>query len=139
MPMAGLANGTTITFGTSSFTANIRRIGGANETREAVETAHLGTTGQKTKIPASLTDPGTTEIEFEWDQSFGVFPPIDAVAETITITYPLKSGETANATEAGTGFLTEAEGPTCEDGQLMVGRARIQWDGLTDRVYTAGS
>ncbi len=135
----GMPNGTTIAFGTTSFTANIRRIGGANETRGAVGTTHLGTTGQKTSIPESLTDPGETEIEFEWDQSFGTFPPIDQAAETITITYPLKSGETTNATEAGSGFLTEAQSPDLEDAQLMVGRAVIHWDGLTDRTYTAGS
>jgi len=133
-----LGNGTTIAFTTSAFTANVHRIGGANTTRNAVETSHLGTTGQRTRIPGTLTDPGTTEVEFEWDQSFATFPPITAVAETITITYPLKTGETTPAIEAGTGFLVEAQSPTAQDDTLMMGRYVIQWDGLTDKAYTAG-
>lgn len=138
MPSNGLANGTTVTFGTSAFAANVRRINSAAMTREAIETSHLGTTGQRTKIPGALVDPGQTEVEIEWNQSFSTFPPISAVPESITITYPLKTGETAHATEAGTGFLLESQGPTCEDGALMVGRYVICWDGLTDRTYTAG-
>lgn len=133
-----LGNGTTIAFTTTAFTASVNRIGGANETRNAVETSHLATTGQRTRIPGTLTDPGTTEVEFEWDQSFTTFPPIDAVPEAITITYPKKSGETVAATEAGTGFLVESQSPTAQDDTLMMGRYVIQWDGLTDRTYTAG-
>ena len=135
----GLPNGTTIVFGTSGFTGNIHAIGGRTETREAVKDSHIATTGQHTYIAGSLTEAGQTEITFEWDQSFSTFPPITAAAETITISFPLKSGERVKATEAGTGFLVAVTGPNLESDTLMTGSATIHWDGKTDVAYTAGS
>lgn len=137
--MADTGNSATVAFGTSGFSANVYSIGGTSQSREALEDSHLGTTNQKTFIPADLIEPGEFEIEFEWDQSFSTFPPIAAAAETVTITFPLKSGETTAATLAGTGFLTEASGPDVENGTIMRGSATIKWDGKTEVAYTAGS
>ena len=137
--MALTGNGTTIAFGTSGFTANIYSIGGSTQTREALETTYLGTSGFKEFIPDSLVDGGETEIEFEWNPSFSTFPPISAAAETITITFPLASGQITNATLAGTGFLTAATSGTATNGEIMRGTATIKWDGNTGPTYTAGS
>jgi len=137
--MADTGNSATIAFGTSSFVANIYSIGGTSQTREALEDSHLGTTNQKTYIPTDLYEPGEFEIEFEWDQSFSVFPPIDGAPETITVTFPLKSGEGTAATLAGSGFITEVSGPDVENGSIMRGTATIKWDGKTEVAYTAGS
>lgn len=137
--MADTGNSATIAFGTSAFVANVYSIGGTSQSREALEDSHLGTTNQKTYIPTDLYEPGEFEIEFEWDQSFSVFPPIAAAPETITVTFPLKSGELTAATLAGSGFLTEVSGPDVENGSIMRGTATIKWDGKTEVAYTAGA
>ena len=137
--MADTGNGTTLTFATSGFTANIYSIAGATFTRDALETTHLGTTGFKEYVPDDLVEPGEFEIEFEWNQSFSTFPPISAAAETITVTYPLKTGETTNATLAGTGFLTSTTGPNVTNGEIMRGTSVVKFTGVTGPTYTAGS
>ena len=137
--MALTGNGTTISFASSSFVANIYSIGGTTQTRDSLETSHLGTSGVKEFMPDALIDGGESEIEFEWNPSFSTFPPIDAAAETITITFPLASGQSTNATLAGTGFLTSATSGSAVNGEIMRGSATIKWDGLTGPTYTAGS
>jgi len=137
--MADTGTGTTITFGTSGWTGSVISIGGTTQSREALEDTHLGTTNQKTFVFDDLIDAGDFELEFYWDQSAGTFPPISAVAETITVTFPLKSGETTNATLAGSAGVIEATGPSASNGELMVGSMSIKWDGKTEVAYTAGS
>ena len=116
-------NGVTIVFGTSGFTANYTRIGGTEMSRESIETTHLGTTNYKTFVPDDLIDGGEFSCEFYWDPAMTTFPPIDAVAETITITYV--SGETLS----GSGFLTSSSGPDAENGDLLSGEFSIKCAG----------
>ena len=137
--MALTGNGTTIAFATSGFSANVYSIGGTTQTRDSLETSHLGTSGVKEFMPDALIDGGESEIEFEWNPSFSTFPPINAAAETISITFPLASGQSTNATLAGTGFLTSATSGSAVNGEIMRGSATIKWDGLTGPTYTAGS
>ena len=82
--MATEGLGTTIVFGTSGFNANLLSLDGPSLTREAIDSSHMGTTTNMTFIPAGLSDGG--EISGEWEFDAGLTPPIDAVAETITIT-----------------------------------------------------
>ena len=137
--MAGQGNTGTLTCGTTGFTADFVFIGGTEQSREALEDSHLGTTNQKTYQPEDLIEPGEVPIRYWWDQSFGTFPPISSAAETITVTYPLKSGESTNGTLAGTGFFIRAKGGDMENGVLMEGEATVKWDGKTEAAYTAGS
>ena len=139
--MADTGTGTTITFGTTSWTGSIISIGGTTQSREALEDSHLGTSGEKTFVFDDLIDPGSFDIEFYWDQSASVMPrdTILQPAETITISFPLKSGESTNATFTGSGGVVEASGPDVSNGELMTGSMTIQWDGKTGPSYTAGS
>lgn len=137
--MADTGNGTTISFGTSGFTADFTEIDAGEQTRPSIDDSHLGTTDQETAIPGDLYNPGEITGIFHWDQSASTFPPIDGAAETVTITYPLLSGETVNATYAGTGFVTRAKGPVARNNELMMGEITVKWDGKTDAAFTAGS
>jgi len=128
----GTGNASTIAFGTSSFSANVTSIGGTEQTRDAIEDSHLGTTSQKTYIAGDLYEPGEFELEFQWDPAFTTFPPIAAVAETITITFQ----STGGGTLAGSGFLTAASGPTVANNELMIGTATVKWDGQTEVAYS---
>jgi hypothetical protein len=138
--MADTGNTTTVTFGTSSFAPTVRSISIGEMTREAIEDSHLATGGQKTFIPSDLVDAGEFTMEIEWDQSAGVFPPVTAAAETVTITFPMKPGQsTTRGTLAGTAFLTSAGGINVANGELMVASVTVKWDGKTEAVFTAGT
>lgn len=132
-------NTATIAFGTSSFVGNYTRIGGTEQTREALEDTVLATTSRKSYCPDDLVEPGEFECELLWNPSYSVFPPISGAVETITITYPVKAGQSAGGTLAGTGFLIAAKGPDLVNGALMRNTYKVKWDGKTGPTYTAGS
>jgi hypothetical protein len=106
-----VGHGTTITFGTSGFTANIMSVRWSGIQRTAVETSHMATTapganqfGNKTFIPSDLSDPGELTLELHFNPQTN--PPIDAVAETMTVTWPLVAGDSTPASWACSGFVT---------------------------------
>lgn len=125
-------SGATIAFGTAGFTAKYTRIGGAELSREAIETTDLSvapasgaTTGAyKTFVPDVLIDGGEFTCEFYWDPDSTGEPPIDVLAaESITITY--KSG----ATMSGSGFVTSYTSPEAEAGNLLSAEFTVKWAG----------
>ena len=85
----GTGQGLTVTFGTSSFAANIMGFTPPNATRAAVPTTHLGTTGGKTQVPSELYQVGPMVLRVQFDAStLGALALIDDAAEVATITYP---------------------------------------------------
>jgi len=132
--MASLGFGTTITF-SSGFCASIKdvKIGGLS--REAVDVTNFGSTGgYKEFIPSALIDPGELEVELIYDTDTA--PPISGAAEAVTVTFPLKSGETTAATMACNGFLTDSEEAVPMD-DAMSQNVTIKFTG--QRTYTPGS
>lgn len=129
-----LGTGTTVTFGTSSFTANLVSVDWDGIERASVQTSHLGTTSAHTFIPGDLYNPGeiTMNIQFNPDNA----PPISSAAETITVTFPLSSGGITAANWAGTGFATGfTAGVQLEE--LMTGTLTVKMSGVitfTDEV-----
>ena len=98
MPSVDIGTGTTVDFGTSSFSMELIDVNHDGIERESNATSHMGTTGGMTFIPGDLYDPGTLELEGHFDPSDTV--PIDQAAEPITITYP------DGSTDIASGFIT---------------------------------
>lgn len=121
-----IGTGLTITFGTSSWSANFTVSNWSGLSRESVETTHLGTTTAKTFTPADLYDAGELQIDFQFDVDD--FPPIDQVAETITVTYPLSSGGSTAGTWVASGFMTNFD-HSVETETLMSGSATVKFTG----------
>ncbi len=134
--MADVGTGTSIVFGTSSFSAEILSLNGSDISRPDVDTTHLGTTGYKTYMPGDLVEGGTLDMEFAFDPDSQ--PPIAGAAETITITFPMPSGGSTAATLAFSGYINtwSWSGPLEE---RMTGSATVKVDGLTDPVWTAST
>lgn len=140
-PLVECATGTTITFGTSAFTANLMKVGWKGIKRGSIDTTHMGTAvvsgtkfGDRTYIPTTLSDPGEIDIEIHFNPD--KLPPIDKAAETITVTFPLATGLATAPTWAGTGFMTEFsfEAPL-ED--KMTGTGKLKMSGnITITVAT---
>lgn len=114
--MADQLHGVTIAFSTS-FWAEITNLSWTGITRTPIATAHSGTTGGLTFRPSDLYNPGTLEIQGHFDHDKLLITPMTAAAETVTITFPLDTGETTSATWVASGFLTEFswEGGTVDD------------------------
>ena len=103
--------GTTVTFGTSGFTANVESIRWNGIARNAIPTFHLGTAapgankfGNKTFIPSRLSDPGELQMSVHFNPQTN--PPIDGLAETVTITFPKAPADSTPAIWSATGFVT---------------------------------
>ncbi len=97
--MATLGTGTTITFATSAFSAEILSVDGPSQSRESVQSSHMGTEDYHTFMPADLVDGGEVTIEIAHEATTS--PPIDQDAEIITIDW----GGVGN-TDIFSGFVT---------------------------------
>ena len=113
MPGAAVdvGHGTTITFGTSGWTGNVESVSWGGIARTVIETSHMGTTaaganqfGNRTFLPGDLIDPGTITLAVHFNPQTN--PPIGAVAETVTITFPLVAGDSTPANWACSGFVS---------------------------------
>lgn len=91
-------HGTTITFGTSGFSANLIAVNSFSATRAEVPNTHMGTADAMDYLPAALYD-WDADITVEHDASIAV--PIDRPKETITFDW---AG--GGNTYAGSGFVT---------------------------------
>lgn len=132
--MASLGFGSAITF-SSGFCAEITDIKIGGLSREAVDVTNFASTnGYKEFIPSTLIDSGELEVELIYDTDAA--PPITGAAETVTITFPLKSGETTAATVSATGFLTDSEEAVPLDDKMSQS-VTIKFTGA--RTYTPGS
>lgn len=106
--MALVGTGITIVFATSAFSAEILQVEGQAQSRPSIPTSHMSTPNNRhTFTPGKLVDPGGLRIQIAYNPDTA--PPIDAAAETITVTYPLPAGMSTPANDAFSGFLTEYE------------------------------
>lgn len=138
-----VGQGIVAAFGTSSFAPLLHRIGGTEVTRDAVETTDLSIAvdSEKTYVAGDLIEAGQFDMTWEWNASLSVKPPITGAAETLTISFPLRTGQSVKATLAGTGFFIRAKSGDVEVGAttVMMGEGTWKWDGLTGPTYTSGS
>ena len=134
---ANVSTGLTITFA-SSFFLQITNVDWSGISRPSIKTSHMGTAapaggtfGNDTFIPGDLSDPGSLEVEFNFNPD--TLPPIDSAAATCTVTIP---GSATPAAWAGSAFMTEMNvAMPLED--LMVGKGTLKFSGAITR--TAGA
>lgn len=134
--MPDVGTGTTIAFATSSFTAEVMNINGNDISRPDINTSHMGTTGYQTYIPGKLIEGGAVEMEIAFDPDS--IPPISAVAETITVTFPIPSGQSSGASVAFTGYIN-AWSWTDPLEEKMTANITVKVDGQTDPSWTASA
>lgn len=100
-----VGTGTTVTFGTSGFSAFVTAYNGPNFIRDEADTTHMATTGGKTNIPGDLYDIGEMSMDIYYDPSLTI-PMFAANApETITLTFPIPSGLSTGATVSFSGWM----------------------------------
>ena len=99
-----VGTGTTIVFQTSGFNAFILGVDGPDQSRESIDTTHLGTTSAKTYRPGDLIDNGELSLDLAFDPDLTI--PISSAVETIVITFPVPAGKTTGAQWSFSGFVT---------------------------------
>ena len=135
--MADTGNGATLTLATTGSVGTIRSMTLPEFVVEKIETSHLATTSFKTYRSADLSEPGEITAEILFNADTGSVPS-RGVAETVTVTWPIHtSGNTTNATLAGTGFITSFKTPDMTNGELQIANITIAYDGETDPAFTA--
>lgn len=120
-----LGTGATISF-SSGFMASILSVEYSGLHREAIRNSNFGTTGWHTFEPADLVDPGELQVELQFAAESD--PPIDSVAEAVSVTVP-SAGAGGDSLWAWTeGFMTDFEfGLPFEDKQTA--RATVKLSG----------
>ena len=132
--MSDTGNQSTFVLTSAGAVGTAKMINPGEETIEALEDSDLSTTNQKTFQPDDLSDPGEGTMTYFMDTAATQIA-VGAV-DTLTITYPQRTGETAPATEAGTVIITGNQKPTLANGQLQEGELKFKWDGNTERTFT---
>jgi hypothetical protein len=129
-----LGTGTTITFATSAFDAELLSINWTGISREVVDTTPLsitpaaaGTIGNRRYKGAHAVDPGTLECEFHFNPSLA--PPIGEPEELITITFPLVEGDLTAAKWSAQGTMTSYDISGIQLDTKMVARSTIKLTG----------
>jgi len=109
---ARIGTGTTITFLTSGFTAEIVGISIDGIKRDSIDVTHLATpvagvgeVGSRVKIPGKHVDPGQLKLTCHYDPDTD--PPIQGAKEEVKITYPLEEDELTAAYEQGDAFVVD--------------------------------
>lgn len=125
--------GTTIAFGTSSWSSRVTTINHENVSREAFDTTYMGTAapgandfGNATFVPSDISDAG--EFVIECFLSPQQEPPIDQPAETITLTFPTASGDSTGTIYSFSGFATNLGSGVPHNG-LMTHRMTVKVSG----------
>ena len=107
-----IGTGTTITFLTSGFMAEIVGISIDGIKRDSIDVTHLATpvagvgeVGSRVKIPGKHVDPGQLKLTCHYDPDTD--PPIQGAKEEVKITYPLEEDELTAAYEQGDAFVVD--------------------------------
>jgi hypothetical protein len=134
-----LGTGTTITFGTSGFTAELLSLRWTGISRNVVDTTPLSITpaptgqiGNRRYKAAHAVDPGSLECEFHFNPDLK--PPLDGVQELITVTFPMVAGDATAPIWKCNGMLTswDIEGISLDE--KMVARGTIKLTGSIEIV-----
>jgi len=123
-------NGTTITFGTTGFTAEWIELGGPTHTRGDMETSHLETEDYKTYQPEDLAEPGELSGRCYFTPGLGEDELILEDPEPVTITYA------GGGTLSGTAYCKSFKAGDLKNNELSVAEVGLKFDGLTGPAYT---
>ena len=138
------AIGTTITFGTSGWAAEVLSISQSGISRPVLDVTHLGTTGNRAKEPGQLVDQGTVQLEWQSSPVTSLAhpgstkwePPITATTETITIEFD--STHTTGAKATFSAFVSGWDWAATDDARIK-GNCELAINGDVTYADAAGA
>lgn len=139
MPYAvDTGNGASIAFSDTPYVGQYEELDAGEDTLGTIEDSYLETVGRKTYIAEDLVESGEIKGVTQFDSAADI-PELTGEPETVTITWPLKAGQSTPATLSGTGILTKFTRPKFVNNQKQMSEIAVKWDGKTGPVYTAAS
>lgn len=128
--------GTSITFA-SGFFAKVTGVRWTGLQREARETSHMSSTnGWRTFLPTDLKDPGTLELDLQFDKNAATKTNLASAAETVTVTFPTPAGGATGGSWACSGFMLSFE-PDIPLDDVMTASSAVKFTG--EPTFTDGS
>lgn len=108
MANAQTTAGITLQFGTTDqFDADIVSVSGFNTQRTSVDVSHLNSPNQWKEFLAGMKDAGEISIDVHHDADIDVDAVLyDLETDTLTLTFPLKAGQSTAATFVCDAFCT---------------------------------
>lgn len=128
-------NGATATFGTSSLSLAITKIQIGEISIDMLGVSTLATTDYMEEVASDLKKAPEVTIDFVFSTSANA-PAVGGAAETMTITFPQRTGETAAATLVGTAQFVGLKLPDLENGKIQTGQVKWKYNGDTGPTYT---
>jgi hypothetical protein len=125
-------------FGTATTAFEVISISPGEESVAVIDTSTLATTDAMESIPSDLREIAETSATFKFITTAAA-PDLPAAAGTITLTFPIRSGETQAATYIGTGYFTGWTPPNLANGELQTGELKVKFDGDTGPTFTVAS
>lgn len=133
---ADTGNGASVTFASGiTDTLKIRSIDPSEESIGKIECSDISTTGDKKYVKEDLGEPTELSLEWLWD-TFDTPPTKGLDLGVVTVTYPLRAGETTPASRAGSAYVSAVKHPKLVNGELQMGMLKVQYDGVTPLAYT---
>lgn len=138
-----LGTGTTVTFATSGFTAEITDVQPYNLTIQTFDTTHMLTTqpsrsgstslqqGGRTYVASKFGDPGQLRVTMHFNPQQAL--PSSGVFENATVTAPLVPGDTTAAKWVGSACLIDTS-PTIPHDGLMMTTCTWKWSGIVTQT-----
>ena len=131
-------NSATVAFATSGFSVDITRIGSFEMDLPVLNSSHLLTSINESYEMGDLVSLDPIEMDYWFDPQFGTSskePPIATIkaakqsTETLTITWPVQSGDATGLILTGTGFMNHFTAPELLNNTLQSGSFSIQFSG----------
>lgn len=127
-------HGATLTLSVSLLALDWTSIDLGEETINDIETTKLDNPAYHSFMPGDLITASEVTVPFWWDTEQTTYP-IGQV-ETATFTFPLGTGQTAEATYAGTGYIKRIKYPNLQTDAVQDGELTWKFDGLTGPTFT---
>lgn len=135
---ADTGNGASVTFSTYSGTLAVIDIDLGEQSIGTLDATVLASQDFKKYIFEDLAETNEVTMTVQWDTT-ETPPACDGVPETVTITFPQRTGETAAANLAGTGAFTTVKYPMLANSEVQQGEITVKFDGQTGPTYTAAT
>lgn len=134
--MADTGHGATLALATTGSIGALRSITLPEETIEDIKDSDLSTNNYETYVAGDLAEPGEISADILFDPTSNTVPA-KGVSETVTVTWPIHtSGNTTNATYAGTGYVKAFKLPDMQTNELQLATITIKLDGKTEPAFT---
>jgi hypothetical protein len=130
----------TLTTQTAVASLAVQKISIGEITLDMLDVSTLATTVFKEEIASDLQSAPEVTIDYVFNQA-ATNIAVTGLPDTATITFPLGPTQTTTtrATFAGTAVVTAVKLPDFANGEVLMGQAKIKFDGNTGPTYTRGA